>query len=120
MTVSLFLAGAVLGLAAVLVVLRMVLGPTMLDRAISFDVLASVLLAGIALDVAASRDADAVPILLVLTLLGFVGSVSIARFFPGSDAVDEPRLDEDPASDEHASADRDDGTTGRPTGGGLL
>lgn len=121
MNVTILVAGAILGIAAVLVVLRMTLGPTMLDRAISFDVLASVLLAGIALDVAADRDADAVPILLVLTLLGFVGSVSIARFFPGSDAVDEPRLDEDPAADEQASSDREnDGTLGRPTGGGLL
>lgn len=121
MTIAILLAGAILGIAAVLVVLRMTLGPTMLDRAISFDVLAAVLLAGIALDVAADRDADAVPILLVLTLLGFVGSVSIARFFPGSDDVDEPRLDEAPAADEQASSDpADDGTIGRPTGGGLL
>jgi multicomponent Na+:H+ antiporter subunit F len=120
-TIAILVSGAILGISAVLVVLRMTLGPTMLDRAISFDVLAAVLLAGIALDVAADRDADAVPILLVLTLLGFVGSVSIARFFPGSDDVDEPRLDEDPAGDEQASSDRaDDGTFGRPTGGGLL
>ncbi len=121
MNIAILVAGAILGISSVLVVLRMTLGPTMLDRAISFDVLAAVLLAGIALDVAADRDADAVPILLVLTLLGFVGSVSIARFFPGSDDVDEPRLDEDPAGDEQASSDRaDDGTFGRPTGGGLL
>lgn len=98
MNVLLLVAAAILGVAAVLVVVRMTLGPTMLDRAIAFDVLAAVLLAGIALDVAADRDADAVPLLLVLTLLGFVGSVSIARFFPGSDAVDEPRLGDDETS----------------------
>ncbi len=125
MNAFVLVAGALLGLAALLVVVRMTRGPTMLDRAISFDVLAAVLLGGIALDIAADRDADAVPVLLVLTLLGFVGSVSIARFFPGSDAVDEPRFEEDPASDEQASSDpsshRPGGDPpGRPTGEGLL
>lgn len=89
----------VLAVSALLVVVRMTRGPSMLDRAISFDVLAAVVLGAIALDVAADRDSGAVPILLVLTLLGFVGSVSIARFFPGSDVVDEPRLDDDTGGD---------------------
>ncbi len=121
MNAFVLVAGALLGLAALLVVVRMTRGPTMLDRAISFDVLAAVLLGGVALDIAADRDADAVPVLLVLTLLGFVGSVSIARFFPGSDAVDEPHLDDDPATDGEAPTDPPGGDpSGRPTGGGLL
>lgn len=111
MNVTILLAAAILGVSAVLVVVRMTRGPTMLDRAISFDVLAAVLLGAIGLHIAAGRDAKSVPILLVLTLLGFVGSVSIARFFPGSDAVEEPRFEEDVTPEEPSS---------RPTEGGML
>ena len=111
MNITILLASAILGVSAVLVVVRMTWGPTMLDRAISFDVLAAVLLGAIALQIAAARDTRSVPILLVLTLLGFVGSVSIARFFPGSDAVEEPRFEEDATLDEPSE---------RPTEGGML
>ncbi|WP_211348733.1 monovalent cation/H+ antiporter complex subunit F [Nocardioides litoris] len=80
--------GAVLGLAALLVTVRIVLGPTMLDRAISFDVVVAISIAAIALDAVARRTAENLPLMLVATLLGFVGSVSVARFSPGSDVVD--------------------------------
>ncbi len=98
MGVLLGLTAVLLTVAAVLVLVRMVLGPTMLDRAISFDVLAAVVLAAIGLHIAATDDAESVPVLLVLTLLAFVGSVSIARFYPDSDHTDAEReddLDED-------------------------
>jgi multicomponent Na+:H+ antiporter subunit F len=34
------------------------------------------------------RHTTTLPILVVLSLLGFVGSVSVARFSPGSDDVE--------------------------------
>lgn len=92
--VLLYAAGGVLGLAAVLVLLRMTLGPTMLDRAISFDVLATVSVGVIAVDAALRRNAENLPLLLVITLLGFVGSVSVARFSPGSDDLQAAEDDE--------------------------
>lgn len=96
MTAVLVAAGAVLGLAGLLVVVRMVAGPTMLDRAIAFDVIVSISIAAIAVDAVARRTAENLPLVLVATLLGFVGSISLARFSPGSDDVEEPDDDADP------------------------
>ncbi|GAB3250082.1 hypothetical protein GCM10027425_07280 [Alteromonas gracilis] len=81
-------AAVMLGISAILVVARITRGPTVLDRAIAFDVLVAVAICGIALDAALRRDAENLHLLLVATLLGFVGSVSIARFSPGSDEVE--------------------------------
>lgn len=83
----------VLAVAALIVLFRITRGPTMLDRAIAFDVLVAITICGVALDAALRRDAENLPFLLVATLLGFVGSVSVARFSPGSDDVDADDTD---------------------------
>lgn len=94
MTAVLWVAAGVLGLAALLVAARVTKGPTMLDRAIAFDVIVSITIAGVAVDAALRRDAENLPLLLVATMLGFVGSVSIARFSPGSDDVEAERAEQ--------------------------
>jgi multicomponent Na+:H+ antiporter subunit F len=91
--ILLTLSGAVLGLSALLVAVRVTKGPTMLDRAIAFDVIVAIVIAGIATDAAIRRDGQNLPLLLVATMLGFVGSVSIARFSPGSDDVEAEESD---------------------------
>lgn len=63
-----------------LAVLRAVRGPTMLDRTIALDIVTSCMIGGIAVEAAWSRRIDTVPILAVLALVGFIGSVTIARF----------------------------------------
>lgn len=78
-----------LSIAIVSLVVRMTIGPTVLDRAVSFDVLVSIAIIGLALEAAVNRHTDTLPVLLVLTLLGFVGSVSIARFINPRDVDDE-------------------------------
>ena len=88
MNTVLVLSVAVLGLAALLLVVRISLGPTMLDRAVALDVLVAVVICGLALEAAVQRHTTTLPILVVLSLLGFIGSVSIARFTPGSDDVE--------------------------------
>lgn len=72
--------GAVLALAALGVVYRMVVGPTILDRAISSDSLVTLVLMGMALYVADSRAAWAGPAMLSLTGMAFIGTVTFARF----------------------------------------
>ena len=79
---------AVLGVAALLLLTRISLGPTMLDRMVAVDVLVAVLICGLALEAAVHRHTTTLPVLVVLSLLGFVGSVSVARFSPGSDDVE--------------------------------
>ncbi len=79
---------AVLGVAAVLLVARISLGPTMLDRVVALDVLVAVIICGLALEAAVHQHTTTLPVLVVLSLLGFVGSVSVARFTAGSDDVE--------------------------------
>ncbi|GGL94370.1 hypothetical protein GCM10010129_42880 [Streptomyces fumigatiscleroticus] len=84
-TVFALLAGA---LAMVLVRLR--LGPSMLDRAVAVDTLLSVAVAAIGTLAAQQRNGYFLPILLVLSFLGFTGSVSIARFISVPDRKGRP------------------------------
>lgn len=72
--------GLVLGISASLLVVRMTMGPTTLDRAIALEVIVSVLIVGIGIEAAVHQHTTTLPLLLVLTTVGFVGSVSIARF----------------------------------------
>lgn len=80
MGVVVLIAGTMLIIAAGLALLRAERGPSMLDRTIALDILTSALVGAIALEAAWSRRVDTVPILAVLALVGFIGSVTIARF----------------------------------------
>lgn len=91
MNVILTLCGAVLGCSALLLVVRISLGPTMLDRIVALDALVAVVICGLALEAAVHQHTTTLPILVVLSLLGFVGAVSVARFSPGSDDVEVER-----------------------------
>lgn len=77
-----------LAVAALLLVVRIALGPTMLDRVVALDVLVAVMICGLGLEAAVNQHTTTLPILVVLSLLGFVGSVSVARFTRGSDDVE--------------------------------
>jgi multicomponent Na+:H+ antiporter subunit F len=88
--------GAVLlTVAAALTVMRMSRGPSSLDRVVAADVLVAVVIAGLALEAILNDHTTTLPVILVLSLLGFAGSVSIARFVADRDKaarwdVDDP------------------------------
>ena len=69
-----------LGLAAVLVLVRLLLGPSVPDRILALDVLVQVIVAGIAVAAAATRDGTYLSVLVAVSLLAFVGTVTIGRF----------------------------------------
>ncbi|MEE1809419.1 monovalent cation/H+ antiporter complex subunit F [Streptomyces sp. BE133] len=83
-------------------------GPSMLDRAISLDVCAALIIAGLGAKSAFARDPFYFPIMLVLAFLGFTGSVGIARFIA---VRDRPALRR--GADETESSDGRDGNDGR-------
>ncbi|MER5491613.1 monovalent cation/H+ antiporter complex subunit F [Streptomyces sp. LE64] len=89
---GLLVAAAVLLLVAgALVLYRVWRGPSMLDRAMALDVCAALMIAGIGVRSALSRDSFYFPAMLVLAFLGFTGSVGIARFIAVRDrAPDQP------------------------------
>ncbi|HLU75968.1 MAG TPA: monovalent cation/H+ antiporter complex subunit F [Nonomuraea sp.] len=73
---------ALLAVGAAAALYRLGRGPTTLDRAVSLDVITSLAMCGAGAYAAVYGDYSDVPILLVLALLGFVGTVSLAHFFP--------------------------------------
>lgn len=80
MIIVVVLCSAMLAVAGILALIRAERGPTMLNRTIALDVFATVLIGGIILEAAYSKRLDTLPILVVLSLVGFVGSVTVARF----------------------------------------
>ena len=69
-----------LGLAAVLVLVRLVLGPSVPDRIVALDVLVQIVVAGIAVAAAVTRDGTYLSVLVAVSLLAFVGTVTVGRF----------------------------------------
>ena len=80
MTVVTIVCAALLLGAAVLALIRAERGPSMLDRTVALDVFVTALVGGIVLEAAVSGRTDTLPLLVVLSMVGFVGSVTIARF----------------------------------------
>ena len=72
--------GVLLTLGAVFAIARAEKGPSILDRTVALDIVVTTMIAAVALYAAYFRRADVVPLLVVLSLVGFVGSVTVARF----------------------------------------
>lgn len=80
MTAVVVLATALVAIAAVLAVIRLERGPSMLDRTLALDILTSAILVGVAIEAAWNRRTDSIPLLVAIALVGFIGSVTISRF----------------------------------------
>ena len=94
MIVAVDAALALLAVGAVLAVVRLVLGPTVADRVVASDVLLTLFALGALLLSARTGSGTYLLVGLVVALLGFVGTASVARFL---EAVPEPAtVDEAP------------------------
>lgn len=69
-----------LALAAGLCVGRLVAGPSVPDRIVALDALLLVVVSGIAVAAARTGDGSYLAVLVAVALLGFVGTVTVARF----------------------------------------
>jgi multicomponent Na+:H+ antiporter subunit F len=72
-----------IGGGALLALVRLVRGPSLLDRVVATDTLLVIIAAGLAVHAALVRDPTLVPVLVVVSLLAFVGSISVARYVGG-------------------------------------
>ncbi len=72
-----------IGGGALLALVRLARGPSLLDRVVATDTLLVIISAGLAVHAALRRDPTLVPVLVVVALLAFVGSVSVARYVGG-------------------------------------
>lgn len=94
-TVIWWICGILLTLSALMVLVRMVVGPTVLNRALANDVLVSILVCALGLEAVAGKHTSTLPIMITLSLLGFISTVAISRFVArdvdeGFTAQDEP------------------------------
>lgn len=80
MTAVLVACFAGLAIAALLVLVRLVLGPSVPDRIVALDTLLQVVVAGIAVAAAVTGEGSFLAVLVAVALLGFLGSVTVARF----------------------------------------
>ncbi|HET8617168.1 MAG TPA: monovalent cation/H+ antiporter complex subunit F [Actinomycetales bacterium] len=79
-TVLTWVSATLLTAAALLIVVRIVRGPTVLDRVVALDVLIAVIVSALALEAVVNRHGTTLPILITLSLLGFLSSVTVARY----------------------------------------
>jgi multicomponent Na+:H+ antiporter subunit F len=71
---------AMLAVAALLCVARLLAAETLADRIVALDLLLGVVVTGIATAAVATRRGDLLGLLVVTALLGFVATVTVARF----------------------------------------
>ena len=80
MGVVVIIVTVLLSLAAAGTIYRIAKGPSLLDRVIAADVLLAIFGAALATEMAMNRHTDNLALLVVLTVIGFIGSVTVARF----------------------------------------
>ena len=107
--------GVLLFAAAIAVLYRIERGPSTLDRMVGVDVMTSVVLGALALLVAYTRRADLLAVFVVVSVVGFLGSVAVARAArpedPGKRRIltieEERAIAEAEAAEEDSQTDED-------------
>ncbi|MEE2060915.1 MULTISPECIES: monovalent cation/H+ antiporter complex subunit F [Rhodococcus] len=80
MTIILVVSGVLLFVSALLIGYRVLAGPNSLDRLVGVDALLAIAICGLTIWMVYTRDTTLAPGVVALTLVGFIGSVSVARF----------------------------------------
>ncbi|CAN5607386.1 monovalent cation/H+ antiporter complex subunit F [Microbacterium sp.] len=77
----------VFGIAGLLTLWRIVVGPSILDRAAASDVLLTLVMCVLGAEMAINQHTRTLPVLLVIAAVSVFGSISIARFVARKDDV---------------------------------
>ncbi|MCT9819430.1 monovalent cation/H+ antiporter complex subunit F [Microbacterium sp. W1N] len=80
MSVMLVIITVVFAVAALLTVWRIIIGPSILDRAVAADVLLTLVICVLGAEMAINHHTRTLPLLLIVAAVGVFGSISIARF----------------------------------------
>jgi multicomponent Na+:H+ antiporter subunit F len=80
MQIILAVTAVILSLAAAGAIIRIARGPSLLDRVLASDVLLAILGAALCIDMAVNRHLNNLMLLVALSVVGFIGSVTVARF----------------------------------------
>ncbi|MGH3689776.1 MAG: monovalent cation/H+ antiporter complex subunit F [Microbacterium sp.] len=80
MNILLLVIMVVFGIAAILTLIRIVRGPSILDRAVASDVLLTEVMCVLGAEMAINGHTRNIPVLLIIAAIGVFGSISVARF----------------------------------------
>lgn len=80
MIIAASIAGALLALAAVGAIVRVVLGPSVADRMVALDSLLFIGVGGLGVYIVATGDTTYVAVLIVAVLTAFISTVIVARY----------------------------------------
>lgn len=80
MNLMLIVIYVVFAVAALLTLWRIVIGPSILDRAVASDVLLTEVMCVLGAEMAINHHTRTLPVLLIIAAVGVFGSISIARF----------------------------------------
>jgi len=94
-------AGALLAAAALLAVIRIVRGPSILDRVIASDVLLTTFILVIGAEMVINNHSRTIPIMVVLAATAAFATIAVARYVSKHDA---PAAMRDDTSDREGSA----------------
>ncbi|GEK86465.1 sodium:proton antiporter [Microbacterium aerolatum] len=70
----------VFSVAAILTVVRIIRGPSILDRAVASDVLLTEIMCVLGAEMAINGHTRSIPVLLIIAAVGVFGSISVARY----------------------------------------
>lgn len=70
----------VFGIAAILAVIRIVRGPSILDRAVASDVLLTEVMCVLGAEMAIDGHTRNIPVILIIAAIGVFGSIAVARY----------------------------------------
>ncbi len=80
MRIAGIISSGMLAVGAILTLIRVEKGPSALDRIVALDIISNILLIAVAIEAAINLRRETVPILAALALVGFISTVSVARF----------------------------------------
>lgn len=89
MSVLLIVIYVVFTVAALLTLWRIVVGPSILDRAVASDVLLTEIMCVLGAEMAINHHTRSLPVLLIIAAVGVFGSISIARFVARRDNAEQ-------------------------------
>ncbi len=80
MSVVTWICGVMLGAAGLLTTVHVIRSRNLADRAVGIDMLVAIVLNSLAVSIALTQDDLVAALLLIIGLLAFLGSVTIARY----------------------------------------
>lgn len=78
----------VFAIVGVLTLWRIIVGPSILDRAVASDVLLTLVMCALGADMVINHHTRSLPALLIIAAVGVFGSIAVARFVARRDNTD--------------------------------